>query len=236
MRRVCWSRTKPSSWRCVATVCCRWTTAFTPFGQRSRSCPRSSLQCCLHRHGIGRLCDGEGDAPEEKAVKRHPIGYFPVAIAEVRTAEAKANSLSGAIDRGSKCAFVRGVARPAGPRLPPSSFHLIEAVADTIHAGLTDTGTHVTSPPRHADRPTARSMTHMCGMRCGKTGLEHRPTKARHAWTSGQGERMNRTIKDAAVKRVHRDGRARLEADLDTVIGACTHGRRLRTPRRLTPP
>ena len=93
------------------------------------------------RHGIGRLCDGEGDAPEEKAVKRHPIGYFPVAIAEVRTAEAKANSLSGAIDRGSKCAFVRGVARPAGPRLPPSSFHLIEAVADTIHAGLTDTGT-----------------------------------------------------------------------------------------------
>src|SRR5215203_1493695 len=32
---------------------------------------------------------------------------------------------------------------------------------------------------------------------------EHRLTKPRHPWTTGQVERMNRTIKDATVTRFH---------------------------------
>ncbi len=38
---------------------------------------------------------------------------------------------------------------------------------------------------------------------CEKSRIEHRLTKPRHPWTNGQVERMNRTIKDATVKRYH---------------------------------
>ena len=40
---------------------------------------------------------------------------------------------------------------------------------------------------------------------CAELDIEHRLTKPRHPWTNGQVERMNRTIKDATVKRFHYD-------------------------------
>ena len=40
---------------------------------------------------------------------------------------------------------------------------------------------------------------------CAKAGIDHRTTKPKHPWTNGQVERMNRTIKDATVKRFHYD-------------------------------
>jgi transposase InsO family protein len=36
-------------------------------------------------------------------------------------------------------------------------------------------------------------------------GIGHRLTKPNHPWTNGPVERMNRTIKDATVKRFHYD-------------------------------
>ncbi len=42
-------------------------------------------------------------------------------------------------------------------------------------------------PPRYADRPTARYMTHMVDRRCEENGIEHRLTKLRHPWTNRQG-------------------------------------------------
>ena len=61
MRRVCRSRTKPSSWRCVATVCCRWTTAFTPFGLGREDFERLAAQLA----GIeGRFLLSLNDTPE----------------------------------------------------------------------------------------------------------------------------------------------------------------------------
>lgn len=50
---------------------------------------RSSLHRCLHRHGISRLLDVEGDKEPKKTFKSYPIGYFHIDIAEVRTAEGK---------------------------------------------------------------------------------------------------------------------------------------------------
>ncbi|TDR37650.1 integrase-like protein [Aquamicrobium defluvii] len=37
---------------------------------------------------------------------------------------------------------------------------------------------------------------------CATNDIDHRTTKARHPWTNGQVGRMNRTIKDATVKRL----------------------------------
>ena len=36
---------------------------------------------------------------------------------------------------------------------------------------------------------------------CAQLGVEHRLTKPYHPWTNGQVERMNRTLKDATVRR-----------------------------------
>lgn len=38
---------------------------------------------------------------------------------------------------------------------------------------------------------------------CAITGIDHRLTKPKHHWTNGQVERLNRTIKDATVRRFY---------------------------------
>jgi hypothetical protein len=66
---------------------------------------RSSLHRCLQRHGISRLPQVEGDAPDKRKFKPYPIGYFHIDIAEVRTEEGKLY-LFVVVDRTSKLAFV----------------------------------------------------------------------------------------------------------------------------------
>src|SRR3954465_8694698 len=46
---------------------------------------------------------------------------------------------------------------------------------------------------------------HAFELACARNNIEHRTTKAKHPWTNGQVERMNRTIKDATVKRFYYD-------------------------------
>ncbi len=195
---------------------------------------RSSLHRCLQRHGISRLPDVEGDKPARRKLKAYPIGYFHIDIAEVRTAEGKLHLYVG-IDRTSKFAFVQLV--KSANRVTASAFleALIEAVPYKIHTVLTDNGIQFTFPPRYADGPTARYITHMFDMRCEENGIEHRLTKIKHPWTNGQVERMNRTIKEATVKRYHYDTHLQLETHLTDFIGAYNYARRLKTLRGLTP-
>jgi transposase InsO family protein len=90
-------------------------------------------------------------------------------------------------------------------------------------------------PPRHADGPTARYCTPMFDMHCRENGIEHRFTQINHPWTNGQVGRMNRTIKDATVKRYHYDSHEQLRQHLDDFISAYNFGRRLKTLKGLTP-
>lgn len=195
---------------------------------------RSSLHRCLQRHGIGRLPDIEGDKEPKKKFKSYPIGFFHIDIAEVQTSEGKLY-LYVAIDRTSKIAFVQLVT--SANRVTASAFlvALIAAVPYKIHTILTDNGIQFRYPPRYADGPTARYMTHMFAMRCRENGIEHRFTKLNHPWTNGQVERMNRTIKDATVKRYHYDDHAQLERHLADFIAEYNFGRRLKTLKGLTP-
>jgi transposase InsO family protein len=194
---------------------------------------RSSLHRCLQRHGIGRLPQLEGDKPAKRTFKTYPIGFFHLDIAEVQTAEGKLY-LFVAIDRTSKFAFVQLVDK--ANRVTASAFldALVAAVPYRIHTVLTDNGIQFRLPPRYADGPTARLVTHMFEMRCRAHGIEHRFTKINHPWTNGQVERMNRTIKEATVQRYHYDSHEQLRRHLD-FVNAYNFGRRLKTLKSLTP-
>jgi hypothetical protein len=86
------------------------------------------------------------------------------------------------------------------------------------HNRVRDNGVQFSFPPRYADGPTARYMTHMFDMRCRENGIDHRLTKIKHPWTNGQLGRMNRTIKEATVKRYHYDRHYQFRS----VVGAPT--------------
>ncbi len=96
---------------------------------------------------------------------------------------------------------------------------------------LTDNGTQF-SPRASGTSGTAR---HIFARVCEQHGIEHRLTKPRHPWTNGQVERMNRTIKDATVRRYHYDSHDQLRAHLQLFLDAYNYGRRLKTLRGLTP-
>src|ERR1700757_483181 len=195
---------------------------------------RSSLHRCLERHGISRLPEVEGSKPGRKKFQRYPIGYFHIDLAEVRTAEGKLY-LFVAIDRTSKFAFVQLVEK--ANRVTASAFlvALIKAVPYKIQTVLTDNGIQFRLPPRYADGPTARYLTHMFGLRCKEHGIEHRFTKINHPWTNGQVERMNRTIKEATVNQYHYDDHEQLKRHLADFLHAYNFGRRLKTLQGLTP-
>jgi transposase InsO family protein len=70
---------------------------------------------------------------------------------------------------------------------------------------------------------------------CADLDVEHRLTKPRHPWTNGQVERMNRTIKDATVKRFYYETHDQLQKHLADFVAAYNYARRLKTLRGLTP-
>ena len=72
-------------------------------------------------------------------------------------------------------------------------------------------------------------------MICEANDIKHRITKPNHPWTNGQVARMNRTIKEATVKRFHYQSHEQLPAHLADVMAAYNFARRIKTPSGLTP-
>jgi transposase InsO family protein len=190
---------------------------------------RSSLQRCLQRHDISRLPEVEGDKPAKRKFKAYPLGYFHVDIAEVQTAEGKLY-LFVAIDRTSKFAFVE-LHQKAG-KMAAAAFlrNLVAAVPYRLNIVLTDNGIQFTNHDRHI-----YAFEHIFDRVCREHQIDHRLTKIKRPWTNGQVERMNRTIKDATVKRFHYDDHDQLRAHLANFISAYNFGRRLKTLKGLTP-
>ena len=173
---------------------------------------RSSLHRCLQRHGISRLPEIAGDKPAKQPFKRYPIGYFHIDIAEVRTEEGKLY-LFVAVDRTSKYAFARLVTKATGAAARAFLDELATAVPYQIHTVLTDNGIQFADLPKNRDGPTASWRGHPFDRACQGHGIEHRLTKPNHPWTNGQVERMNRTLKEATVRRYHYETHRQLEHD-----------------------
>jgi len=204
---------------------------------------RSSLHRCLQRHGIARLPDTDGDKPKRSRFKAYPIGFFHIDIAEVHAEEGRLY-LFVAIDRTSKFAFAelhaKATRRVAGDFLR----HLIAAVPYRVHTVLTDNGTHFTTPGNKASaaplikEAIARGelfRAHAFELACAQNDVDHRLTKPRHPWTNGQVERMNRTIKDATVRRYHYESHDQLRRHLTDFVTAYNFARPLKTLKGLIP-
>jgi transposase InsO family protein len=193
---------------------------------------RSALHRCLQRHGISRLPDVEGDKPKRSKFKRYPIGFFHIDIAELQTAEGKLFLFVG-IDRTSKFAVTQLVEKADRKTAWEFLQHMLEAVPYQVHTILTDNGIQFAEQPRN--RNTAYSRPMRFDMICEANGIEHRLTKPNHPWTNGQVERMNRTIKEATVKRFHYDSHDQLRTHLSDFMAAYNFARRLKTLGGLTP-
>lgn len=190
---------------------------------------RSSLHRCLQRHGISRLPEVKGNKPVKKKFAKYAIGYFHLDIAEVHTGQGRLY-LFVAIDRTSKFAYAE--LHPDQTRATACQFlrRLIAVVPYRIHTILTDNGIQFTN--RLKDR---WAFKHLFDRICEEHGIEHRLTKVNHPWTNGQVERMNRTIKDATVKRYHYETHDELKEHLAEFLTAYNFAKRLKMLRGLTP-
>ena len=190
---------------------------------------RSSLHRCLQRHGISRLPEMTGDKTPRRKLKTYPIGYFHIDIAEVQIAEGRLR-LFVAIDWTSEFAFVE--LHQEGGKMIAAQFlrHLVAAVPYRIPIVLTDNGIQFTNHARqkYAFHPIFDRV-------CDENGIKHRLTKVKHSWTNRQVERMNRTIKEATVKRYHYDSHDQFRQHLGDFVAAYNFGHRLDTLKGLTP-
>jgi transposase-like protein len=190
---------------------------------------RSALHRCLRRHGINRLPDTAGDQPAKNKFKPYPIGYVHLDIAEVRTEEGKLY-LFVALDR--TCKFAYAERHEAATKMVAAQFlrHLIAAVPYKLHTVLTDNGIQFTDRKRdqYAFQPILARV-------CQEFGIDPRLTKTNQPWTTGQVERMNRTLKDATVKKSDYQTHQHLKEHLYAFLLAYTFAKRLKTLKGLTP-
>jgi transposase InsO family protein len=204
---------------------------------------RSSLHRCLQRHGISRLPEGDDGKPARRRFKADPIGYFHIDIAEVRPAEGRLY-LFVAIDRTAKFAFTELHAKATTPVAADFLCAVIAAVPDKIHTVLTDNGTHFTTPGnkssavpdiKRALQSGEPFRAHAFELACAQNEIDHRLTKPHHPWTNGQVERMNRTLKEATVKRFYDETHDQLRSHLADFVAADNFAKRLKTLKGLTP-
>ena len=191
---------------------------------------RSSLHRCLKRHGCSVLPKKElSSSSDKKKFKQYPIGYFHIDIAEVRTAEGKLY-LYVAIDRTSKFAYAE--LHKSQTKMIAAEFlrNLIKAVPYKINKVLTDNGIQFTNHDHHKN-----AFTHIFERVCNENKIEHRKTKIKHPRTSGQVERMNRTLKEATVNNFHYASHDQLKQHLHAYLMAYNFAKRLKAIKGNTP-
>lgn len=89
--------------------------------------------------------------------------------------------------------------------------------------------------PQHRDGPTAQYSAHIFERICRDNGIDHRLTRPNHPWTNGQVERMNRSLKEATVRRYYYKSHDQLHAHLAAFVDAYNFAKRLKTLKGLTP-
>ncbi len=149
-----------------------------------------------------------------------------------------------AINRTSKFAFVELHENCKTATSRVFLLRLIKAVPDKIQTVLTDNGIRFTIPGgggsavpliKDAIANGEHFWAHAFEYACARNDIDHRTTKPKHPRTNGQVERMNRTIKDATVKRFYYETNKQLREHLANFVAAYNFAKRLKTLNGLTP-
>lgn len=190
---------------------------------------RSSLYRCLKRHGINTLPKENVVKKQTKKFAKYTKGYLHMDITQVRTEEGKLY-LFVAIDRNSK--FACAELYPDQTKKTTAHFlkKVIKCFPYQIQIILTDNGIQFTHRPQ--DKYAAK---HLFDQICEAHKIEHRLTKVNHPWTNGQVERMNRTLKEATVKKYHYKNHEELKKHLAHFLNAYNFAKKLKTLKGLTP-
>jgi hypothetical protein len=189
---------------------------------------RSSPHRGWQRHHLSRLPETTGDKPKKQS-KPYPSGYCHIDRAEGRTAGGKL-SLFVAIDRTSEVADAEFQDSRTTTIAADSLRHRMDAVPYQSPTVLPEKGIPFTNPARHQE-----AFQPIVDRVCHEPGIAPRLTPPNHPWTNGQGERGNRTLKDATVRRESYQAHEPLKAPLQPCLMADSFARRLKTLKGLTP-
>lgn len=135
-----------------------------------------------------------------------------------------------AVDRTSKFVYVELLDKYGKAEAAQFLRNLIQKIPYKIHTILTDNGIQFTN--RTTDE---HAWMHIFDRVCHEHQIEHRLTKVNHPWTNGQVERMNRTLKEATVKRYYDETHHQLKSHLAAFVKAYNFAKRLKTLKGLTP-
>lgn len=190
----------------------------------------ADTRTAIAHSGIG--AEVRAGAPKPKIFKKKPRNYDPSIV--TCTGRYSPTHIICAIPRASLrsvlliCAFSTAC-------MCRVSTHTTGSSASARALNSTDNGVQFSDMPQHRSGPTARYRLHMFDRICREHDIEHRLTKPDHPRTNGQVERMNRTLKEATVRRYHYATNRQLADHLAAFLEAYNFAKRLKTLRGLTP-
>ena len=189
----------------------------------------SSLYRSYKRHGINRIEETEAKKGirKKKNFVAYPPGYVHVDITQVYTEEGKLYLFVG-IDRTTKFCFVRLYKDQTAQTAVQFLREMQASFPNLINKILTDNGLQFT---RHKGDKEG----HIFTQTCKELAIEHRTTQPFHPWTNGQVERMNRTLKEATVKKFYYQDHLTLNKHLEVFVDAYNYAQPLKALKGISP-
>ena len=202
---------------------------------------RSSLHRCFKRNNISRLEHLQKTTSKgKKKFKKYEPGYIHVDITQLYTEEGKLYLFVG-IDRTTKFCYAKLYKDQTAKTASSFLNKLIQNIPYKMNKILTDNGkqfvyTSSTIKKINFNKENNNSkkdskFTKICKI----NKIEHRQTLAYHPWTNGQVERINRTIKEATIKKYYYKNKEKLQNHLNSFLNAYNYAQPLKTLKGLTP-
>lgn len=135
-----------------------------------------------------------------------------------------------AIDRVSKFVYAETHLQTSKTIAAQFLRNLLQILPYKPHTILTDNGSQFTNRKQDLN-----AFAHIFDRVCEENQIEHRLTKINHPWTNGQVERMNRTLKEATIKRYNYQNHDQLKEHLYSFLNAYNFAKRLKALKGLTP-